>query len=65
MESFKDQVKASAADIVVWCVTLVVVGVLVGIGRVKPETLEYILFAIAGYAGSKTGSKASLPKVDG
>lgn len=60
MEDFKAQIKANASDTVIWCVTLTVVGVLVGLGKIKPETLEYILFAVAGYAGSKSGSK-SLP----
>ncbi len=41
-----------------WALAFVGVCVLVGLGKVKPETLEYVLFALIGFAASKKGQKA-------
>ncbi len=43
-------------EIFLWALAFTGVAVLVGLGRVKPETLELILFAIIGRAASKPGT---------
>lgn len=40
-----------------WALAFVGVCVLVGLGKVKPETLEYVLFALLGFAASRKPMK--------
>lgn len=46
-------------DTVLWGVTFIGVCVLVGLGKVKPETVEYMMMAIVGRAslGKRTDAK--------
>jgi hypothetical protein len=37
-----------------WAIAFVGVAVLVGLEKIKPETLEYLLFALAGKASLKS-----------
>lgn len=51
------QLKNEVGPLVVWCVSVCAVSVLVGLGKVKPETLEFLLFGLAGYAGALRGKE--------
>lgn len=47
--------KASQSEVVqaaLWVVAFAGVSVLVGLGKLKPETIEYLLFALLGRAAS-------------
>jgi hypothetical protein len=44
-----------------WVVAFAGVCTLVGLGKLKPETVEYMLFAVVGRVGSKTYMKAKGP----
>lgn len=44
-----DELRQSA----LWVVAFVGVCIMVGLGKVKPETIEYLLFAMLGAAGTK------------
>jgi len=50
MEAIKRFVQDN--DAVLWAVTFVGVCVLVGLGKVKPETIEYMMMAIVGRVAS-------------
>lgn len=44
LDKFKD------SKVVLWAVAFVGVSVLVALGKLKPETIEYLLFALLGQA---------------
>jgi len=44
-------------DALLWCVAFTGVCVLVALGKVKPETLEYLLFAIGGAVAAQKSEK--------
>ncbi len=44
---------------ILWCVAFTGVCVLVGLGKIKPETIEYLLFALGGAIASGKGSKSN------
>jgi hypothetical protein len=50
LDSLKSKITATLEDedSLLWAVAFVGVCVLVGLGKVKPETLEYLLFAVIG-----------------
>lgn len=58
MASIKEYLESLATDrdTILWALTLVGVCVLVGLGKVKPEVLEYMMMAIVGRAS--VGKKA-------
>lgn len=56
-----EKLKAEIGPLIVWCVSVCAVTVLVGMGKVKPETLEYLLFGLAGYAGALRSPKDQTP----
>ena len=49
-------------DALLWCVAFVGVCILVGLGKVKPETLEYLLFAIGGAVAAQKSESMKTPK---
>lgn len=50
-----DEVRQGA----MWVVAFVCVTVLVGMGKVKPEAMEYLLFALIGRSSGLKGKKES------
>jgi hypothetical protein len=56
MESLKKLVSSENGQNVLWALAFTGVTVLVALGKVKPETMEYMLFALVGKA---SGSKRS------
>jgi hypothetical protein len=50
MEAFKKLSESETAQAALWAVAFTGVVVLVALGRVKPETLEFMLFALVGRA---------------
>jgi hypothetical protein len=44
-----------------WALAFVGVCILVGLEKVKPETLEYVLFALLGFAASRRPMKGDKP----
>lgn len=51
---------ADISRTILWCVAFTGVCVLVGLGKIKPETIEYLLFALLG--GAVSGGKKDAPK---
>lgn len=47
-----DLKKLASHDSVLWAVAFTGVCVLVGLGKIKPETVEYLLFALVGRAAT-------------
>ncbi len=54
-----ETVKGVLKDDALWAVAFIGVCVLVGMGKLKPETVEYMLFAVVGRAA------AGKPKKEG
>lgn len=50
------------SEAVLWGVAFTGVCVLVGLGKIKAETVEYLLFALVGRSATKRAPEASLPK---
>ncbi len=46
-------------EVLLWALAFTAVSVLVGLGKLKPETLEFMLFALCGRAstGGKLGEQ--------
>jgi hypothetical protein len=53
MRSMKDILGEEYTRVITWTVAFVGVCVLVGLGKIKPETIEYLLFAMGGAVASK------------
>lgn len=49
------------SDTVVWVAAMLMVGVLVGLGRLDPKMVEYMLFAVAGRVVSGKSTDTSVP----
>ncbi len=47
-------------EVLLWALAFIAVSVLVGLNKLKPETLEFMLFALVGRAsnGGKTNAEA-------
>lgn len=56
IEKLKDQ------KVILWAVAFVGVSVLVGLGKLKPEVIEYLLFALLGQASIKDKKDDELVK---
>lgn len=55
----KELLSGDATHVVTWVVAFVGVCVLVGVGKLKPETIEYLLFAMGGAVASNRLSRPS------
>lgn len=49
--------KLKDSKVILWAVAFVGVSVLVGLGKLKPETIEYLLFALLGQAALPSNKK--------
>ncbi len=58
-ELIKSLGKSELLQAGLWSVAFLGVCVLVGLGKIKPETIEMLLFAIVGRASVTGGSNAS------
>lgn len=60
IQKLKDAVTAELEeDSLLWAVSFVGVCVLVGLGKLKPETVELMLFAVIGRKASKRNNATS------
>lgn len=57
MEELKKLLSDEASRTVTWIVAFVGVCVLVGLGKIKPETIEFLLFALGGAVATKATQK--------
>lgn len=57
LQSLKDSLSAEYGKTITWIVAFTGVCVLVGLDKIKPETVEYMLFALGGALAQK-----SIPK---
>jgi len=48
-----DLTRLTEKDSLLWCVAFTGVCILVGLGKLQPETLTYLLFAIGGAVASQ------------
>jgi len=64
MASLKDMATHDVAQQVLWGVAFVGVCGLVALGKVKPETVEYMLFALVGRAAYVKGSQLGSPQLE-
>ncbi len=53
----KEVLSDDRAQYAMWAVAFTGVCVLVGLGKLKPETVEYLLFALLGKASTKGSNK--------
>ncbi len=53
----KEVLSDDRAQYAMWAVAFTGVCVLVGLGKLKPETVEYLLFALLGKASTKSTKK--------
>lgn len=51
--------KLKDPQVVLWAVAFVGVCILVGLGKLKPETIEYLLFALLGKVSSSKKEKGN------
>lgn len=61
LTDLRSKAQEFASDSVLWAITFVGICILVGLGKLKPETVEYMMFALLGKAASSSAPKA-LPK---
>ncbi len=59
MESLKKLLQEDTSKTVTWIVAFTGVCVLVGLGKIKPETVEYLLFALGGAVATRSMKKGS------
>ncbi len=57
MASVRELLTDERLHYIMWGVAFAGVCVLVGLGKLKPETVEYLLFALLGKASAKDGPK--------
>lgn len=57
MADLRKYASTDLAQSALWAVAFVGVAALVGLGKVKPETLEYMLFALVGRAAYTGAAK--------
>lgn len=61
LTDLRDKAQELASDSVLWAITFTGICILVGLGKLKPETVEYMMFALLGKAASSGSGKASSP----
>lgn len=59
-DKIKSLLGSDYSHTVMWVVAFVGVCVLVGVGKIKPETVEYLLFAMGGAVASRKLSPGSV-----
>ena len=52
-----EKLKGDPAKLAIWAIAFICVSILVGLGKVKPETIEMMLFYIVGAALKEKSTK--------